>query len=109
MFGGLSACGLAETYVWFNRRTREVVEFDMVVNNNLTWDNLSGTGDCVVSSSFDVQDIATHEFGHVLGIAHTNPSGTNNAQTMYPYGQAGELYKRSLANGDMAGVNAKYP
>jgi len=104
----LSGSTIAATYVWFDRRTRQVTEFDMVFNSNFDWADLPGSGDCVSSSSFDIQDIATHEFGHVLGIGHTSPSGANNAQTMYPYGQAGELYKRSLANGDLAAANAKY-
>jgi hypothetical protein len=112
--GPLGGNTIAATYVWYDRRTREVAEFDMVFNNNnLTWANLTGdpdTQDCVPGeTSFDIQDIAAHEFGHVLGIAHTSPNGANNAQTLYPYGQAGELYKRSLADGDKAGVAAKYP
>ncbi|MBI5948388.1 MAG: matrixin family metalloprotease [Chloroflexi bacterium] len=107
-FAPLGGSTIATTYVWYNRATRKVVEFDMVFNSNLAWEALSGSGDCVTSTSFDVQDIATHEIGHVVGVAHTSPNGANNAQSMYPYGQAGELYKRSLGDGDVAGANAKY-
>lgn len=107
-FRPLGGNTIATTYVWYNRGTRDVVEFDMVFNSNLTWGTLSGSGDCVDSNDFDVEDIAAHEIGHVVGVAHTSPNGANNAQSLYPYGQAGEIYKRSLGDGDKAGANAKY-
>jgi len=107
-FDSLSNRTIAVTYVWFNRFTKEVVEFDMVFNSSLSWDNLSGSGDCVESSAFDVENIAVHEIGHIYGIAHTSPNGANNAQSLYPYAREGEIYKRSLASGDLAGIAAKY-
>ncbi len=107
-FAPLSNGTIAAAYVWYYLFSKEVAHFDIVFNSNYDWDNLSGDGDCVESSAFDVQDIATHEVGHVVGVAHTSPNGANNAQSMYPYGQAGEIYKRTLASGDIAGANEKY-
>ncbi|MBA4179349.1 MAG: hypothetical protein C0506_02065 [Anaerolinea sp.] len=107
-FAPLGGNAIATTYIWSDRKTKRLVEFDMVFNNYLEWGNLTGSGDCVSYSAFDVEDIAAHEIGHVVGVGHTSPNGANNAQSMYPYGQAGEIYKRSLADGDIAAANAKY-
>jgi len=107
-FDQLSGKTIAVAYVWFNLRTKEVVEFDMVFNSDLGWGNLSGSGDCVGGNDFDVQDIAAHEIGHIYGIGHMSPNGANNAQSMYPYAAPGEIYKRTLANGDLAGIAKKY-
>jgi uncharacterized protein (TIGR03382 family) len=54
----------------------------------------------------DVQNTATHEFGHSVGMAH-NPSLTT--ATMYPGARRGEVNKRDLSSDDVAGVKAIYP
>ena len=54
----------------------------------------------------DYQNIATHEFGHSLGLGHPGDSCTE--ETMYAYGSSGETKKRTLEAGDIAGVNELY-
>ncbi len=56
-------------------------------------------------TAFDVQNIATHEIGHVVGLAHVNAP----ALTMYAYASPGETKKRSLGTGDMKGIAIIYP
>lgn len=51
----------------------------------------------------DLQAIATHEFGHWLGLDHTNVNGS----TMLPY-YAGGISGRNLGPDDEAGVCALY-
>jgi len=104
---------IAVTMVWYNPATKEIIEVDMAMNSGsgFTWmqnavsddpDNATGA-----SGYYDVQNIATHEAGHwlMLGDLYTR---TTAAQTMYGYGSKGEVKKRSLESGDIAGVRAIY-
>ncbi len=69
---------------------------------NYTW---SASGE---AGKMDIQDIATHETGHFLGLGDLYGSG-DTAKTMYGYSGSGETSKRSLHSDDIAGVNALYP
>lgn len=57
------------------------------------------------ASAFDIQTIATHEIGHLLGLDH---SGLGNA-VMYPFGDTGLSGSRILSIDDEAGIAALYP
>ena len=104
---------IAVTMTWYDRLTLEIAEVDLAFNADLPWaqaalgsvdpDTTKGDPTC-----YDVQNIATHEAGHwlMLGDLYNKPTGT---QTMYGYGALGEVQKRSLESGDLAGVRAIYP
>ena len=65
----------------------------------------SPTERCSASgTSFDLQNIATHEIGHALNLGHVS----DRLQSMYPTSFAGETLKRSLGNGDKLGVKTLY-
>jgi hypothetical protein len=91
---------LAATYSWTDQAGR-VVESDMFFNTRHTWGVLSG---CNASSAFDIQNVGTHEAGHVLGLDHV--SDANRMATMYPSAPGGEVKKRTLTAGDAAGAAA---
>lgn len=106
MFGKTGGTTLAVTYTW--RWNDGFVESDTLFNTSFTWANLGAEGDgCYETAGnvYDVQNIATHEFGHTYGLGH--PSNAR-FETMYAYGYSGETLKRSLASGDVAGANAVY-
>jgi hypothetical protein len=67
------------------------------------WKFFTGTTGC--SSGAYLEDVATHEFGHALGMSHSSVSGA----TMYPSYSGCSQQLRSLAADDIAGVEALYP
>jgi hypothetical protein len=94
-----NGAAIATTYYWSSGTT--ALDADIVF-----WDGaykfFTGSSGC--SGGFYIEDVATHEFGHALGLAHspvtdaTMVSGTAYCGT----------YKRSLATDDQAGAEAVY-
>ncbi len=54
---------------------------------------------------FDVQDVATHELGHLLGLDHSGCAGA----TMFPYVDQTVILHRSLSADDARGIESIYP
>ncbi len=52
----------------------------------------------------DLQNIATHELGHTVGLSDLYNRCLE--ETMYGYSSEGETSKRSLNPGDIAGLKA---
>jgi hypothetical protein len=52
-----------------------------------------------------IEDVATHEFGHMLGLLHSTEVGA----TMYAYYDLCTTDARTLAPDDVAGIEALYP
>jgi hypothetical protein len=101
-WAALSGSTVAATGLSINPKTKTILGFQMVFNSNLDW---SASGE---ANKFDVQDVATHEAGHVYGLDHVN-SPKEAVMTMYPFVSPGETLKRTLCNGDSLGLNALYP
>ena len=80
---------------------RQLVEWDVVFNSDYEFGNAADS-----SGVMDYQNIATHEFGHALGLTH--PSDTCLEETMYRFADIGEIKKRTLEPGDIAGLNKLY-
>jgi hypothetical protein len=76
----------------------------------VVWDGgftfYTGSSGCgAVPHSAYLEDIATHELGHALGLNHSSASDA----TMYPsYGYCSQAM-RTLASDDIAGIKALYP
>lgn len=94
---------IAVTGTWFNSITGQIYESDMLLNTNFRW------GDATKDSSkMDVINIATHEFGHVVGLDDISSSSCIDV-TMYAYSNSGETKKRTLETPDITGLLALYP
>jgi hypothetical protein len=92
---------LAVTQTQFEGSVRgwEIGEADIAFNGGVNWSSNPS------SWEFDLQSVATHEIGHLLGMQHT----PTTAATMYYACGPGETGQRSLHNDDMAGVCFLYP
>lgn len=82
--------------------TREIIEFDILFDIDFAW------GDAVDDPErMDLQNIATHEIGHGLGLGDLYEESCS-AETMYGYSDYGETVKRDLNAGDKRGIQELY-
>lgn len=100
---------IAQCTIWFYVNTKEIIEFDMVFNTQQPWEiDPDGEGtEYVLTNTFDIQNIATHEAGHTLHLGDLYEDEYNE-MTMYGYAGIGEVKKRSLEWGDKNGVHKLY-
>lgn len=94
---------IAVTTVWYNPATKAIVEFDMMFDTDWTWGDAEGN-----QSVMDLQNIATHELGHGVGLADVYETACSEV-TMYGYSDYGETQKRTLEAPDIKGVQTLYP
>lgn len=105
-FGDVDSAGaIAVTIVWgvFSGppNSRKLVEWDQVYDQvDYNWSSAGEAG------KMDFENIATHEIGHSVGMAHPPDECVN--ETMYRFADFGETKKRDLNSGDIAGVNELY-
>ncbi len=105
LFADVASPGaIAVTVVWgiFRGppRSRELVEWDQVYDDkDFDW-SLSGSG---VNGKMDFENIATHELGHTFGLDDLFTEACSE-ETMYGFAAEGEINKRTLEGGDMAGI-----
>ncbi|MBI5148230.1 matrixin family metalloprotease [Candidatus Pacearchaeota archaeon] len=101
-FGNYPIAGvIAVTTVWYTPINRQIVEFDIEFDTDFVW------GDATVTNgTMDLQNIATHELGHSVGLADLYNTCTE--ETMYGYSDYNEIKKRTLNTGDLAGIKRLY-
>ena len=90
---------LAQTSFVWNERTGEILDADIVLNGeHFYWTASSQT-------VTDIENVLTHEIGHLLGFGHTSDPGS----TMYDGYVEGETEKRDLDATDIRGLCEIYP
>ncbi len=78
-----------------------IIDADMVFNPAWTFSTATPTP----PDYLDLLSVASHEFGHMLGLEHNGIAHT----LMYPFGDLGLGQTRELAVDDVAGVAFLYP
>jgi len=94
------------TLVWHYIGSKIILEADTLMNSDFPW-SINPEG-AIFTGSYDVQNIATHEFGHWLMLGDLYKS-RDRELTMYGYGSKGETKKDSLGYGDKLGIQRIYP
>ena len=90
---------VAITPVWFFSNGL-IADADVIFNGRgFQFTTSSQTG------RFDVQDVGTHELGHLLGLDHSGWAGAS----MYPYVDSRILLHRSLSLDELRGMRDAYP
>jgi hypothetical protein len=90
---------VAVTPIWFNA-SGVITDADVIFNGRDWMFTTSGQ-----TGRFDVQDVAAHELGHLLGLDHS----PHCAATMYPYVDTAITSHRSLSTDDAGGMRHAYP
>ncbi|HYZ92026.1 MAG TPA: matrixin family metalloprotease [Actinomycetota bacterium] len=90
----------------FDESGRVIRDADLALNAAQHWERVSGTPES--RHSHDIQSILTHELGHWLGFEDIY-SGDAVRQTMYGNTAYGQTNKRTLALGDIVGIQKAYP
>ena len=96
--------GFALTSIWFEEATGKILGADMQFNGNLDPFGICPSQGCS-DGTIDLQDVATHEAGHFLGLAHSD----DPVSTMSCDASPGDVSKRSLGQDDVDGICAAYP
>jgi hypothetical protein len=88
-----------------DRAGRVVRDTDLALNINHRWQD--GTNER--RPGYDLQSIFTHELGHWLGLADLYVGIDASRQTMFGSTNHNEVHARTLALGDIRGVQRAYP
>src|SRR5262245_5152898 len=78
----------------------EAFEVDVRLTTTYRWTSGGGQCPCAAGSAFYLNAVAEHEFGHVIGLCHTN----NPSSLMYP--SFGACENKSSGNDENSGENA---
>jgi len=93
---------IAVTITWYTMGlTKRAVESDILFDTDFNW------GTDGNPNVMDLQNIATHEIGHTLGLNDLYTSSCNTV-TMYGYSWEGDITKRGLASSDIIGLQKIY-
>ena len=91
---------IGETYWWYDG-TGRLVDADILLHETYTY--FTGSG---CSNGIYIEDVAIHEFGHALGLAHSDVPDTTMEPAMPGYCDTSQL---TLEADDISGIRALYP
>ena len=94
---------LAIAVMWYALDTMIIYEVDIVFNTFHNW----GIGPVKRDKAYDIQNVATHEFGHPAGLDDLYDR-IYDELSMYGYSSKSETIKRSPEDGDKVGARGLY-
>jgi MYXO-CTERM domain-containing protein len=118
---GYDSNAFAVTIVWHDKRTGEILDADMMINDQPATRFTAGGpyANCpeagCTGNDADLGSIVTHEAGHFIGIGHCNPIDINDPNdpcvqaTMFASAERESVDKRTLAPDDIDAVCTIYP
>ena len=92
--------------ICFDETGRIIRDADLALNSTQHWEAVASSPDS--RHSHDIQSIYTHELGHWLALEDIY-SPDSARQTMHGNTEYGQTRKRTLARGDITGVQKAYP
>jgi len=98
---------IAITNIWYTRYGKQIVDYDVLFNTYYNWYDCAKTACNAANKGMDLQNIATHETGHGLGLSDVYQSSCSGV-TMFGYSNYGEMQKRDLAQSDVTGLRLIY-
>jgi hypothetical protein len=101
---GYDASAFALTSVWHNTKTGVIVGVDMEMNETIGAFGVCGVSPIRCGDVADIQNVVTHEVGHVLGLGHTD----DETAVMFAESELGDMEKRTLKDDDIEGICAIY-
>lgn len=116
-FGSVDGPGSAVAVAFLAGHGNEIDNADIRLDVVHDWKLFDIQDDCPGvhdAEAFDVQGVLAHEFGHALGLGHEpddfeEEEKTDPLLTMYPFTTKGWTAERSLAKGDIGGIENVYP
>ena len=96
---------LAITIAYAEPDSGAIAEADVIINSKYTFGVLANGTNPACASVYDVQDVITHEAGHVYGLGEDY---SNTTTTMYVSSEKCETHKRELSPGDTQAMSALY-
>jgi hypothetical protein len=100
----LNPSAYALTAIWFNKLNGEILGADMHFNGGMGKFGVCDDNGCP-DDYVDIENVATHEAGHFIGLAHSTVEGS----TMWCSADKSEVEKRTLSKDDIKGACAVYP
>lgn len=84
--------------ITYSKGNKTICEADIDINTFYLWKN-DGSSDAL-----DVQNLMTHELGHLVGLGHSS----KKSATMYVDSEFGQTSKRTLSSDDKKGLAKIY-